>query len=612
MLIKILTYLTLLLIGQAVSARQWIIFYAYPRHPSGPGVDGSPAGHAFVSFIQQDEALKMTNLIEKWGFHPKEDPARSATLLDKAMAFFSKEGEVKDEWGVHSEFSFVVEVKDILVFQECLKVKDVWNKKRYSVIAAQTCVDFIRDVGLKIPGIRLPSKFYKWPAEFLANLKIENAGIDEKGRQSLTLSSFPTIESFYGHWQGFAKFGSWGFKQEMNFEISTGSSPDEVIVVASHLALNGFAKNRVIGKYRNGRLTIDFFTPKLSMKAACYGKMFLQVINHDHLQGVFGTGDQDCDTANYSGLRRKDVSPIDTTFKIDPKYVTLSADKKFKWYKWEQAPKDFKNAARTITTKAGKSLLSVIDECYKYPDPNVEIAAVDLDGDGICGLAVFLQSSGWCGTAGCHFELYDNGGMTTVDLGSDIEVKPSKHGVVASTGRFFPLIANTQLSADGHTQNKLTSLYTYDATKRSAAAPKVGLLVGGATPEELGKLVLKALKTNDKQLWSSCIHPNLEKDYKVPDSRQFLIDNFRRLRNGLVEQGITQWGLVEFGRVTFRNYHPNDGTGIKYASEIKIEFTYKNKEYIGVILISSAKTYQGKYFLTSGFEDYGVARNNAK
>lgn len=122
-------------------------------------------------------------------------------------------------------------------------------------------------------------------------------------------------------------------------------------------------------------------------------------------------------------------------------------------------------------------------------------------------------------------------------------------------------------------------------------------LVGGSTPENLGEILLKALQTNDKNLWNNCLHPDLDLDEK------FNSESFHRVRNFLIQEGITKWDLVEFSRVVYQTYTK----GLSLA-DFKLEFLYKNKEFIGALFIPSVKLYEKKYFINNAGIDYNVER----
>lgn len=119
---------------------------------------------------------------------------------------------------------------------------------------------------------------------------------------------------------------------------------------------------------------------------------------------------------------------------------------------------------------------------------------------------------------------------------------------------------------------------------------------GGSTPDELGRILLKALKTNNLKLWMSCTHPEGE-------SKAFNERRFREFRQWLEEDGVSDWNLVVFNRVTFeRNTSLASDNGEVDGEQVRrrfaIEFTYKNGEFLGGLGHMTISTYKkGKKFL---------------
>lgn len=176
---------------------------------------------------------------------------------------------------------------------------------------------------------------------------------------------------------------------------------------------------------------------------------------------------------------------------INPKDVTHPADKEFKWVEWKKAPEALKNATRNIhmytDNKTQKDVL-LCDKIKEYLEDTVagtipayvQIAAIDLNNDGIYGIAVSVSGSMWCGTAGCTFELYENGGLLTVNLGTDYGPNPASNGVKASNGRFFPLVANNRINVD---TKEITTLFTYDKAKQKNALQREVETGNGTLPK---------------------------------------------------------------------------------------------------------------------------------
>ena len=182
-----LIYSLLTLFSNYASAQQYyVIFFAYPKDYI---VDGEPsrAGHAFVSFIKKDYSTGQTILEGKWGFHP---------MKQSFKALFKEEGVIHTERGTPSESDFVVEIKDVKVYERYKQLKQIWDSKNYSAIAGQTCVDFARDVAYRIPGVVIPPSLgstdkWQWPKDFLIALKNLNQKLDTEGRKSLSEITTP-------------------------------------------------------------------------------------------------------------------------------------------------------------------------------------------------------------------------------------------------------------------------------------------------------------------------------------------------------------------------------------------------------------------------------------
>ena len=288
------------------------------------------------------------------------------------------------------------------------------------------------------------------------------------------------------------------------------------------------------------------------------------------------------------------------SFAINPKDVTHPTDKQFRWYKWQSSPDYLKIATNQITDSYGKAFSETINFYLNNKD-DIYIAAIDLDNDGVAGIV--FKTSGKCSesTFGCRFGLWENGGAKTVQLGflNLGEPIPSTDGIIVGNGDFDPLIDNNAISSTYKTS--LSSVFKYskiEVQEPPASNLVDASLVGGTTPEELGKILLKAVKTNNKSLYKACVHP---KPNRTIDETA---ENFDLLRESFPEQGLTNWSLVKFSRVTFTKDGPmtNDGgtrNGEQVRRNFDIEFTYNN-EFAGVIESSTIVTYKGKYFVFSG------------
>lgn len=287
----------------------------------------------------------------------------------------------------------------------------------------------------------------------------------------------------------------------------------------------------------------------------------------------------------------------DGTFKINPKDVTLPLFKAFKWYTWQNAPEYVKIASKYIKTGESTSLLNDIKEMLDGKC-EVKIAVTDLNNDGIAGLTVQASDcSCCCGTGGCIYGLYENGGLLTVDLRLTDEVMPADNGVRASTGRFFPLKREVHIYGD---EVEMRKLFTYNQPNREPTPNNDGQLIGGTTPDELGRLIFKAIKNNDRKLYKALIHPHPNEDDVSKIEK-----NFDMLREGFPERGLTEWNLMKFSRVTFSKdisgWTHDNGTnnGEQVRRAFQVEFTYKN-DFVGTIGSMTIVTYKDKYFIYSG------------
>lgn len=301
------------------------------------------------------------------------------------------------------------------------------------------------------------------------------------------------------------------------------------------------------------------------------------------------------------------TQPGKATFTIDPKYVTLPTDKEFKWYPWSDAPEDIKTAARFCRVKdAKRTLYDEIEDYLGMPGYEVGIAVIDLDNDGICGLVAEFATPTMNLIRGFSNNFCENGGIKTIVADSYINIKPSVNGIrSASSGKQYPLMVNTYISLTAAQKKQLEQLFTYDKTKATAQpqiiTPAIPAdLTGGTTPEELGKQLLKALQTNNKKLWASCIHPTYQKS-KFTDSRQETVNEFDKIRESFEAKGITDWSKTSLSRVTFTRCDQCAPPGEKWLSQMLVEFWYKGKEFLAVVGFTAVHTYKGKYFVGSNY-----------
>lgn len=128
-----------------------------------------------------------------------------------------------------------------------------------------------------------------------------------------------------------------------------------------------------------------------------------------------------------------------------------------------------------------------------------------------------------------------------------------------------------------------------------------GSLLGANSPEELAKILLQALKNNDKKTWMRCMHPDngVEEDY-------LSLLRFDQHRECLSQQGISNWSSLLYGLMTY-NLRPMGGSKVdpsKTIPAVFVEFTYQNKEFSSKINLGTFVKYEGKWLVWfSGYTD---------
>lgn len=118
--------------------------------------------------------------------------------------------------------------------------------------------------------------------------------------------------------------------------------------------------------------------------------------------------------------------------------------------------------------------------------------------------------------------------------------------------------------------------------------------LGAKTPEELPKLLLKCLKTNDKVTWMRCMQPDdsVEKDY-------ISAQKFDRHREALTARGVTNWGFIQYSRLMYplRQMGGSKVDPNKMIPFSTVEFTYQNNECVGSLRMGICALYEGKWLM---------------
>ncbi|MDQ7949776.1 MAG: hypothetical protein REI93_13070, partial [Pedobacter sp.] len=154
----------------------------------------------------------------------------------------------------------------------------------------------------------------------------------------------------------------------------------------------------------------------------------------------------------------------------------------------------------------------------------------------------------------------------------------------------------------------LAQLFKYSRTAVSTQGNIKIYPGGGKTPDELGRILLTALKTNNKALWNQSIHPY---DKKYEDFNKQAFDKFRKK---LEQSGVADWTQVKFSRVTY-NTQTFSGTndegqvrGEQVYRNFTIEFTYKSEFVGGIGKMTILSVLKNKYYIFFAGLDAGMIR----
>lgn len=493
---------------QTVFGKQWIVFCARDQVLSLP--------HAYLNFIKESIKTNKPEVVEKVGFNPND-----LNLL----ILLGTTGDIARE-DIITENYFAAEVNEH-EYQACWITMLSWQRSTYQV-TDRNCLTFIKAVAENLRGkLKLPDSTISIPGSYVRELKRLNQKV-----HNISLRSYYDALNYKSNfWSDFIyPDGSIQFKIPDNWKISqvdqskvvkftlprSASVPDGATITCEK-SINSPAEGELDGTELMN-ITINRISLKRNFKFKSYiglpdyfggpGLMYdytCSLGSNDTTHQIFWTVntpearytieftspnsvDKNLSATAIAVMNTvqffkplpppssTDVEKTRIAFKINPKDVTLSTDKVFKWYDWNKAPEYLKVASGYIHTFRNRQtlkdeiLIDKIEEFIKY-ECKVKIAAVDLDGNGIAGIAIFAEEgSACCGSRGCTLRLYDNGGLTTVDLGTDEVVIPAINGVTASTGRFFPLKSNTGIIVD---EKEIMKLFTYDKTKHKQAASEI-------------------------------------------------------------------------------------------------------------------------------------------
>lgn len=106
----------------------------------------------------------------------------------------------------------------------------------------------------------------------------------------------------------------------------------------------------------------------------------------------------------------------------------------FKWVPWKNVSVETKNELKKIKdSKLGSAYDAIISDLGS--DCTIDVAVLDMDGDGQMEYAVGSEGGGCCGSLGCGLNVYSDSGRKRILLHDEWRnVKPAKTGVVSTKG----------------------------------------------------------------------------------------------------------------------------------------------------------------------------------
>jgi hypothetical protein len=206
---------------------------------------------------------------------------------------------------------------------------------------------------------------------------------------------------------------------------------------------------------------------------------------------------------------------------IDVKDITLPTDKAFKWYMWDDAPQKIKDACKKITFLQPRTgtLYNEILEAIEG-EHSIDVAAVDLNNDGIYGIAIY-GGSGFGAWGGTYIEVYENGGLLTIsneDKGYNFV--PGYNCIISSSDDFDVKLSPNK--SNGTSQADIAKHFTYDKSKASKVTSEKKL------PATVEKPVVK---TKIQQQQNPPTKQFLYRRWKLSDIQQradeFITDDLR-------------------------------------------------------------------------------------
>lgn len=186
------------------------------------------------------------------------------------------------------------------------------------------------------------------------------------------------------------------------------------------------------------------------------------------------------------------------------------------------------------------------------------------------------------------------------------ELKPAgKSWLTMQTGKWSLVNTKPPKKADKlEVMPSAEELPIYDGTQTSIGKATVvpsaseRIMVGGTTPDELGKILITALKSNDKKVWYGCI---------LNATMSQAQERLETIRKHLVMDGLTNWSLLKFKRVTYSEVSHNGKVKVGEYRFFHVEFSY-GTEYLGRIECNLIRLHKGKYIVLNPFYGGGIKR----
>jgi len=126
-------------------------------------------GHAFVSFVREDNNLQMTVVDGCWGFYPQNSYAGGASFFIGSVP-----GQIRNDFQTQKDIGLTVEVSKS-EYEGALKIKQKWESASYK-LTVQDCVSFTMEVAQSLNGkINLPKRStFDRPHSYIEELKLLN------------------------------------------------------------------------------------------------------------------------------------------------------------------------------------------------------------------------------------------------------------------------------------------------------------------------------------------------------------------------------------------------------------------------------------------------------